>query len=268
MAISRAIADFGGSSLSFSQAGEVMLATRPQARNLPVLEWLIRNDLLIEDVPTASGSFDAENVVRPAFERLGDFLVAKELLERCETTSLEVASKEGGALHSLLRDSEAVERNSAVLTALSILIPEQHPGLELPDMVDDESIRRSLVEITIRSFSSRNPETFTDSSGYLIREALRWEALSFDAMDAVLSSSWQPSALDGIWLDELLKQKSLACARRLLVWLSSMIGSSDLERYAVLSKPRLSFRWPNLSRVLRSVGLRSFSGSLPQPIDG
>ena len=210
MAISRAIADSGGSSLSFSQAEEVMLATRPQARNLPVLEWLIRNDLLIEDVPTASGSFDAENVVRPAFERLGDFLVAKELLERCETTGLEVASKEGGALHALLRDSEAVERNGAVLTALSILIPEQHPGLELPDMVDDESIRRSLVEITIRSFSSRNPETFTDSSEYLIREALRWEALSFDAMDAVLSSSWQPSALDGIWLDKLLKQKSLA----------------------------------------------------------
>lgn len=210
MAISRAIADSGGSSLSFSQAEEVMLAARPQARNLPVLEWLIRNDLLIEDVPAGSGSFDAESVVRPAFERLGDFLVAKELLERCETTSLEVASKEGGALHALLRDCEAVERNGAVLIALSILIPEQHPGLELPNMVDDESLRKSLMEITIRAFSSRNPETFTNASEELIREALGWEALSFDAMDAVLSSSWQPSALDGIWLDELLKQKSLA----------------------------------------------------------
>ena len=210
MAISRAIADSGGSSLSFSQAGEAILAARPQARHLPVLEWLIRNDLLIEDVPTARGSFDAEHVVRPAFERLGDFLVAQELLERCGTTSLEVESQEGGALHALLRDYEAVGRNSAVLAALSILIPEQRHGLELPNMVDDESIRGLLVEITIRSFSSRNPETFTDSSEYLIREALRWEALSYDAMDALLSSSWHPSALDGTWLDEFLKQIPLA----------------------------------------------------------
>ena len=216
MAISRAIAESGDSALSWSQAQREISAARPQAGTLPVLDWLVRADLLLEDAPVAADPFCGESVVRPAFERLGDFLIAAELLERCKQTDLDVACQPGGALHALLKDSDALEQSSGVLAALSILVPEQYSGLELPNLVDDESIRSSLVRIAVRSFPSRYPGTFTAASGSLICEALGWRDFSFNAMDAILAISCQPSAIDAIWLDGLLRQKPLA--RRDTYW--------------------------------------------------
>ncbi|MEW5804276.1 MAG: hypothetical protein AB1847_19445 [bacterium] len=210
MEVAHGIADSGGSALSWSQAQRLISTKKPQASTLPVLEWLIRADLLIEDVPGTSGSLDEESIVRPAFERLGDFLIATELLERCKQMNLDVACQPGGAFYALLNDSNALEQNSGVLAAISILLPEQNPGVELPDLVDNELVRSSLVQITVRSFPSRDPDTFTAASESLIWEALRLRDFSFDAMDAVLAISWQQSAIDAIWLDKLLKQNPLA----------------------------------------------------------
>lgn len=210
IAISRAIAESGDSALSWSQAQRVISTARPQADILPVLEWLVRADLLLEDAPVADVPFDEESVIRPAFERLGDFLIASELIERCKQIGLKVACQPNGALHALLKDSNVLEQNNGVLAAISILIPEQNPGLEFPSLVDDELIRRSLLQITVRSFPSRDSVTFTNASILLILEALAWTDFSFNAMDAVLALSWQPSAIDAIWLDELLRQKPLA----------------------------------------------------------
>jgi len=210
MAIARAVAASGESALSWSQAQQVVSTAKPHASTLPVLEWLVRADLLMEDAPITADLFGGESVVRLAFERLGDFLVATELLERSKQTGLEVAYQPDGAFHALLKDSDALEQNSGVLAALSILIPEQNPGLELPNPIDDELIRRALVRIAVQSFPSRDPGTFTAASESLIREALGWKDFSFDTMDAVLATSWQPSAIDATWLDELLKQKPLA----------------------------------------------------------
>ncbi len=77
-------------------------AAKPQASTLPVLEWLVRADLLLEDAPIATVPFDAESTVRPAFERLGDFLIASELMEGCERTGIDVARQPGGALYALV----------------------------------------------------------------------------------------------------------------------------------------------------------------------
>lgn len=218
MAIVRAIADSSDSALPWSQAQRVISGARPQASVLPILEWLVRADLLLEDAPAADAPLGDESVVRPAFERLGDFLVAAELLERINQTGLDVACQPGGLLHALWKDSDTVEQNSGILAALSILVPEQNPGVELPDLVDDESIRISLVRIAIRSFPSRDPNTFSSASASLIQEALGLRDLCFAAMDAVLATSWQPSAIDAIWLDGLLKQQLLA--RRDAFWCS------------------------------------------------
>ncbi|MDP2663499.1 MAG: hypothetical protein Q8R28_22520 [Dehalococcoidia bacterium] len=210
MAIARAIADSGEPALSWSQAQRVISSAKPQAMNLPVLEWLVRANLLIEDVPGIAGSLDEESVVRPGFERLGDFLVAAELLEECKQTDLHLACQPGGMFHAFLKDSNAVEQNSGILAALSILVPERDSGSELPDLVDTESIRSSLVRIAVQQFPSRDPDTFTPVSGSLVREALGFTGFSGDAMDAVLAVSWQPSDIDAVWLDGLLKEKPLA----------------------------------------------------------
>ncbi|MBI3249539.1 MAG: hypothetical protein HYZ50_23805 [Deltaproteobacteria bacterium] len=215
-AIARAIADSGDSALSWSRARQVIFETRPQANTLPVLEWLVRADLLIEDVPGTSDPLGDESIVRPAFERLGDFLIAEELWAKVVPTQLDAACRPGGSLNSLLTDRKAIGQNNGVISALSILIPEQIPGTEIPNLLEDGNIRTAVLEIAIRSFPLRDPNTFTAASRALIYEALEIEDFSWDAMDAALSVSWQPSAIDAIWLDGLLKQNLLA--RRDAVW--------------------------------------------------
>lgn len=218
MAIARAIADSGDSALSWSRAKQAIAAAKPQAGTLPVLEWLVRADLLMEDAPRTAGSPDEESVVRPAFERLGDFLIAAELLERAGQVGLDMAHQPGGPLHALLKDSDAVKQNSGVLAALSILVPELNTGLELPDLVKDEPIHSTLLRIAVQSFPSRDPATFSSASASLIQEALTVGDFSFDAMDAAVATSWQPSAIDAIWLDETLRRNPLA--RRDAYWCS------------------------------------------------
>ncbi len=83
-------------------------------------------------------------------------------------------------------------------------------GEELPNLVDDDVIRNSLVQIAVQSFPSRDPGTFTGTSKSLILEALQYSDFSFEAMDVLLSISLQPSFIDARWLDELLRQQSLA----------------------------------------------------------
>ena len=210
MAIVRTIADASDTVLSYSQAQQVIFDARPQTSMIQVLEWLIREDLLIEDAPAADAPLEDESVVRPAFERLGDFLIASELLERSNQIGLDVACEPGGLLHALWKNSDALEQNNGVLSALSILVPEQNFGSELPNLVDDELTRSSLVQIAVRSFPSRNPTTFSPESMLLVREALRQRGFSFFAMDSTLAIAWQPSDIDAVWLDRLLKEQFLS----------------------------------------------------------
>jgi hypothetical protein len=209
-AIARALADSGGSALSWSMAQRCISNARPQAANLQVLEWLVRADLLVEDAPLATDALDQESAVRPAFERLGDFMIAKALMESCEQTGIVEACQPGDPLHALMKDVDTLERNSGVLAALSILIPEAKAGLELPDLAENALVRERLLKITVGSIPSREPSTFTSASALLICEALASRDLSFDAMDAVLSTSWQSSSVDAIWVHGLLKQRPLA----------------------------------------------------------
>ena len=210
MAIVRSVADTNDTALSHSQAQRAISKARPQADTLQVLEWLVRADLLIEDPPPADSPLDAESVVRPAFERLGDFLVASELLERSDEMGFDMACQSGGLLHSLWKDSDAIERNNGVLVALSILLPEKKRGLELPALVDNDNIRKPLVQIAVRSFPSRETTTFSSASRSLVLEALRTGKFSADAMDATLSVSWSSSTIDAFWFDRLLKRWRLA----------------------------------------------------------
>ncbi|HNP96029.1 MAG TPA: hypothetical protein PKJ63_10385 [Cyclobacteriaceae bacterium] len=216
MGIVREIVDKGESALAWSQAQRIISDIRPQTSMFPVLEWLVRADLLVEDAPDTNSPLGYESVIRPAFERLGDFLVAEALLEKSKKMGLDVACQPGGLLHALFKDSDALEQNHGALAALSILVPEQIPALELPNLVDEESVRSSLLRIAVRSFPSRDPSSFSATSSHLIQEALGLKDFSSYAMDAALSTSWHQSAIDAFWLDEFLKKNQLA--RRDAFW--------------------------------------------------
>jgi len=208
-AICRAIVDSGNSTLPRSSAEEAISATQPQATNLPVLDWLLRNGLLVEDAPDDKSPFDNGGTVRPAFERLGDFLIAEELLSRIKPKQLEQALRPGGVLHSLVKDSETIESNDGLLSALSILLPESGLGLELPDLAQNDDVRVALLKITIGSLPWRNPATFSAASASLVLEGLRTKGQSHKSADAVLSVAWQPSSIDALWFDTVLRSHPL-----------------------------------------------------------
>jgi len=209
-AIARAVADSGGSSVPWSRAQQVISEARPQARDLPVVEWLVRADLLIEDAPGTSDPLGDEGTVRPAFERLGDFLVADEILSRIRPEEMDKACRPGQPLHSLLSDLNTIGENNGVVSALSVLLPEKRPGLELPNLVADESVRAEALKITVKSFPWRDPASLSSSSASLMLDGLGMRDFFSETINAALSVSWQPSTIDALWLDVLLKRRSLA----------------------------------------------------------
>ena len=208
--VARQFADSADSLLTFSQAQKAILQAKPNAANLPVLEWLVREDLLIEDAPNSQSAFDEESTIRPAFDRLGDFLVALELLEGCDGDGLRIACQPGGLLHSLWRDGDTLSRYHGVIAALSVLIPERESGVELPYLTDDEALHETLSQIAIGSFPAREPSSFSATSVSLLETALGRHDRFAEAMDAVLPVAWQASPIDALWLSRVLKSQPIA----------------------------------------------------------
>ena len=159
---------------------------------------------------TPSAGFGGENTLRLAFERLGDFLLARRLLDVARGETLSDAFGAGGRLHLLIRNQEQVEENHGVLSALSIVIPEVYDGIELCQLVEPSPIRDSLLEITLAALSGRDPSTFSEATRRLVREGLATLELTRMTMDSAITVAWQPSAVDARWLHRLLEEKPLA----------------------------------------------------------
>ena len=217
-AISQAVALSANVAISRSMALQAVQQACPAARDNSVLEWLIRNGLLIEELPVTEDPLGEESAVRPAFERLGDFFVADYYLQR-EVSSLAAigeALRPGGRLHFLVESEDAATEHVGILGALSILIPERHEGVELADLIDYGAVRRQLIKTVIDNLPWRSPDTFSTSTRNLLREGLADEEIFFKAMDSVLSIAWQSSSIDALWLDELLRQNPMT--RRDAYW--------------------------------------------------
>ena len=205
-----ALADSVQSDMSWSRAAEVVSRVDPRANSLGIVEWLKGEELLIEGSPKRRVDYGSETTLRLSFDRLGDFLLARRLLDGAAGEPLTDAFDTGGRLQSLICDQEQVDQNHGILSALSILIPEVHSGTELPQLVEASSISDSLLEITLDSLSGRDPSTFSEATRCLIRRGLATPRLSHMSMDSVLTVAWQPSAVDASWLHRLLIEHPLA----------------------------------------------------------
>jgi hypothetical protein len=210
IAIAREIARTGSIGLPWSKAQVLVADARPSAANLQVLEWLVRADLMIEDVAQYAEQLDAESVVRPAFERLGDFLIALELLQGLDGQSLKAAFHASGSLAQITRNEDSVLESNGVVSALSILVPEQFAGMELPNLFEDTERRNAILRVSVGAMPWRDPSSFSELSARLLEEALHAHGMSFDAMDSALSVCWRESSIDGFWLDEFLSRRSMA----------------------------------------------------------
>src|SRR5438046_502139 len=120
LAIASVIAKTGNAALPWSDAQRAVNEKRPQGATLPVLEWLAKADLLIEDGPTPTDPLGAENVLRPAFERFGDFLIAAEMLGKTAPGRIAVAFSSNKNIQRLLATPSSVKANAGVIQALSI----------------------------------------------------------------------------------------------------------------------------------------------------
>lgn len=202
LAITAAIAKAGSAALRWSEAQSAIDATKPQAKGLNVLQWLVTADLLIEDGPSTD-VIGAENVVRPSFERFGDFLVASEMLESLNSSNVHQAFQSGGQFARLLGTMQAVRDNAGLLSALSVLIPEKVHGIELTDLVENDSIRAEVAAVVVRSLPWRTAETFLSSTQNVLREMLNTPN-AYKAIDAMLAVSTQESKIDAFWLNEVM----------------------------------------------------------------
>ena len=163
------------------------------------LTWLVKESLLIEE-PVSTNGFDEETSLRPAFERLGDFLIAWKVLDRIPTGDLIEAAHPEGTLRSWLQDLHSIQTNWGILAEFAVLAAERDLGFELTDFARDPETQDALAAIVMQSLVFRNADSLTDSTTKLIQEALNPQALNRDAMDAVVSCGWRPSNVDAIWL--------------------------------------------------------------------
>jgi hypothetical protein len=222
VAIASAIADSASAALPWSKAQLAVNAKIPQAATFPVLEWLVKSDLLIEDGGPIGPTIGGENVLRPAFERFGDFLIASEVLAKIPSDDFATGFKSDPKINNLLATAESVEANAGLVLALSILLPET-ANEELPNLIDDASVRKATLSLTMRALPWRTSDTFTESTRQLAREALNDDPEN--TMDSLLSVSAQPSHIDAYWIGDILG--ALQIPKRDAAWSGYLLDRFD-----------------------------------------
>lgn len=180
-----------------------------------VLDWLVRADLLIEDATPSPDPLSTVTRLRFGFARLGDFLRARQILDAV-SESLPDAAAPGGSFHNLWSTGEKADHNRDVIAALSVIVPETHPGREVPDLISDPEIRHAVLCAWCDSLSSRDPCRYSEATALLAREALRSEEYAYRTMDALLANCWRRSCLDIHRISRLLRR--LPMARRDASW--------------------------------------------------
>lgn len=209
-ALAREAVSSGEFAIPISRAHSVIVAARPQVASISIVDWLVGENLLIEDAPAIFQDVDDEGVVRIAFERLGDFLIADELLSEVSPEEILSEAKDGQPLHRYLASADNIYGNRGLIIALSILVPERFDGIELPALVEGEDVYELVLETTIEALRWRDPNSFSIATSSVLDEAFGTSHLSQSAMDALLSNCWQPSQIDAIWLDRLLRGRPMA----------------------------------------------------------
>jgi nucleoside phosphorylase len=218
--------------LGWSNAAAVMGRAQPAGFVGPsILEWLVAAGLLITEVNPEDNAPDAEDVVRVAFERLGDHLLAERLLSGIEPDKIAAAIQQG-ALNFAFANAEAVFEYRGLVEALSIQVPEYAPSTELVEVLAPEGPREEVLRATIAALPWRDPEHMTSSTQQLVREALATPGYAYEAFDNALTIAAQVTAPDAFWLHGLLAKQSMPSRDAFLCrYLHERFGvSSAVER--------------------------------------
>lgn len=196
--------------LRWSDAAAIVARAQPAGLVGPtVLEWLIRAGLLITDGNPDDSSPDAEEVVRVAFERLGDHLLAARLLTGIRPGELKTAIQ-SGILSFAFANAGAVFDNRGLVEALSIQVPEHADfSAELVDVLPPGSPHDTVLRATISALAWRDPKNMTRRTQQLVLEGLGTSGYGHEVFDNVLTVAVQDTAPDALWLHGLLAEQTM-----------------------------------------------------------
>jgi hypothetical protein len=219
--------------LPWSDADVALNRARPSGFDgQSLLDWLIREGLLIADAhPEASGA-DRDEIVRVAFERLGEHLFADRLLTNMRPDGLRAAI-ESGTPSFAFGDDAAVLANRGLVEALSIQLPEHADfACELVDVLPNNGTRERVLRATIAALPWRDPGHMTGTTCRLAFEALTTEGFSQETFDILLAIAAQETGPDALWLRGLLSRQVMRSRDEFLCgYLHDRLGvSSAVER--------------------------------------
>ena len=210
--LARMMADTGTRRLKYRAARDAVNALHLVDDHTRSLFYNLEKEGLIAFVELRSQPLGPpEHFCRFTFERVGDFLIADELLSRLEPETLPMEFAHG-RLAFLVETIEAANEHRGLLEALSIIIPEHSQGkLELADVVHDLDRHRFILPIIFSGFQWRAKQAFTRRTVDLVKEGLSSSQCASEAMDAILGVALIPFHLcNANLLDSLLSSSRMA----------------------------------------------------------
>lgn len=230
-AIALRMATDGRDWISFAQAGELVAAAFAPAAPPAGSSWiavLLRNGVLREDPdPEAADADDDNLIVRFAFQRFQDHLMAEALLERAERQEDLFAGP--SALALLLNDKGNLKWEwSGLIEALSIQIPERF-GVDLVDALpggEERHWRSSDVQYAFyESIRWRDPGTIHERAFEL---ANRFDQLNQSVIDLLIEVCARPDhPWNGDFLHQKLVKRPLAKRDQVWTWQISTEGADE-----------------------------------------
>lgn len=103
-------------------------------------------------------------LLRFAFERLGDTLIAQSMVSGSDLATLEARFLTGD-LAAFVSDQAAIRDNAGLLQALSIILPEE-VELELARVVSDAPLQRQLARLALDVIAWRDIGSFNDTEWF------------------------------------------------------------------------------------------------------
>jgi hypothetical protein len=208
--IATALADVSDLGISWSSAEAILSIDLPSVGGQMLIDWLIHAGLLMEDVPPV-GVLSGETILVPAYERLGDYLIADDVLRKIAAKPGPKDFENEGRAAFLCRDIATTRMNASVLSALAVLIAEKWPDTELSELAPSPELRTFFTEIAVGSIRWRTPDSFGSATQSLVLGTLGSD-IDWKTAGVVLSVATLPSSIDAFWVDLMLRQ--LSCPQR------------------------------------------------------
>ncbi|MGR9343475.1 hypothetical protein ACU8NW_02475 [Rhizobium leguminosarum] len=196
MALAKAMGQQAVRHLKLSQAHSILTRVRASSgASTSLLRAMEEADLVSISVEKDG------HVMRFAFERLGDLLIARASVEGQSKAEVETRFLSGD-LATLVATAETIAENAGLLQAYSILLPELF-GVELADLLDKSQTNRELTLLALGVLVWRDLACFTNTA-WVLRHHRFIDLM--DVFDHVLAVAAVPGhPLNAKWLDAQLR---------------------------------------------------------------